>query len=203
MNITMTRRHALAGVTAAILAVLAGGPARATVPAADGFIKSFADQLVGIVNGPQAKDVKKQALVPVIEQNVDVAYIARFCLGRAWNSATPAQQGKYVTLFHQVLLNNISGHLGDYQGVSYTLTGSRAQGDDTVVGTEIVRPNAPVADVQWVISTKSGSQKVVDLVAEGTSQRLTFRNDYASYLRQHGNDVDALLAAMQAQLNGN
>jgi phospholipid transport system substrate-binding protein len=47
-----------------------------------------------------------------------------------------------------------------------------------------------------------GSPKIVDVVAEGTSLRLTQRSDYASYLSQHGNNVDALIAAMKAQLSG-
>ena len=67
----------------------------------------------------------------MIDSDVDVARIARFCLGRFWASATPAQQAEYTTLFHQVLLNEISGHLGDYRGVSYVMNGDSTQGDDT------------------------------------------------------------------------
>jgi phospholipid transport system substrate-binding protein len=198
----LSRRGFLAA--SAVIAVLAiiPLPASAAVPGAETFMKNFADQMVAIVNGPQPHDAKKAALAPVIDANVDVPTIARFCLGRAWNTATPAQQEKYVTLFHQWLLNDIAAHLGDYQGVSYTLTGTHPQGGDALVGTSIVRPNAPVADVQWVISTVGGAPKVVDVVAEGTSMRLTQRQDYASYLRQHGNDLDALLAALGRQLSG-
>jgi len=204
-----SRRHflaatALAAASFAVLTVLPLWPlpAHAAAQGADGFMKSFADQMVSIVNGPLGHDAKRAALTPIIDANVDVATIARFCLGRTWNTATPAQQDKYVAMFHQVLLNAIAGHLGDYQGVSYSLTGSHAQGGDIMVGTTILRPNAPPADVQWVVSTASGSAKVIDVVAEGTSMRLTQRQDYSSYLRQHGNDVDALLAAMSHQLAG-
>ena len=198
----LSRRGFLAASAVTAVLAIVPLPASAAVPGAETFMKNFADQMVAIVNGPQPHDAKKAALAPVIDANVDVPTIARFCLGRAWNTATPAQQEKYVVLFHQVLLNDISGHLGDYQGVSYTMTGTQPQGDDVLVGTMITRPNAPVADVKWVISTRGGAPKVVDVVAEGTSLRLTQRQDYASYLRQHGNDVDALLAAMSRQLSG-
>jgi phospholipid transport system substrate-binding protein len=133
---------------------------------------------------------------------VDVAAIAKFCLGRFWTTATPAQQQDYTRLFHQVLLNNISGHLGEYQGVTFTMTGSHAQGEDTLVGTVINRPNAPAANVQWVVRDGAGAPKVLDLVAEGTSLRLTQRQDYASYLSRHGESIDALIAALKRQLNG-
>ncbi len=185
---------------ALLLGLLAARPAAAQQAVADSFVKNFADRLVAVVNGPGSQAAKQQALAPLIDQSVDVPTVARFCLGRFWNSATPAQQTAYTQLFHQVLLNNISGHLGDYQGVSYSMTGSHAQGDDTLVGTLINRPNAPAANVQWVVRTSGGAPKVLDVVAEGTSLRLTQRQDYASYLSHHGSDLDALIAALRRQL---
>jgi phospholipid transport system substrate-binding protein len=201
-----SRRRFLA--TSASLAVLAIVGVSAPPPAfaqaaapADAFVRHFADELLEIVNGAQATDAKRVALQPVIDENVDVPTIARFCLGRFWNTATPAQQAAYTQLFHQVLLNNITGHLGEYRGVKFTMLGSHAQGDDMLVSTTIIRPNAPDANVQWVVSTKTGSPKVIDVVAEGTSLRLTQRQDYASYLVRHNENIDQLIAALKRQLN--
>jgi len=196
-----SRRTVLTGAAALVLAGITGlRPAMAQQAQADAFVKAFANQLVAVVNGPGSSASKQQALAPLIENSVDVAAIARFCLGRYWNTATPAQQATYTQLFHQVLLNNISGHLGEYQGVTYTMTGSHPQGDDTLVGTVINRPNAPPANVQWVV--RNGTPKILDVVAEGTSLRLTQRQDYSSYLSRHGGSIDALLAALKRQLNG-
>ncbi len=197
----VTRRLFLAGAAAiALLGVASLRPAMAQQGPADAFVKNFADHLVAVVNGPGSAASKQQALGPLIDDSVDVAAIARFCLGRFWNSATPAQQQTYTQLFHQVLLNNISGHLGEYQGVTFTMTGSHPQGEDTLVGTIINRPNAPPANVQWVVRTGS-APKVLDVVAEGTSLRLTQRQDYASYLSRHSDNIDALIAALKRQLN--
>ena len=196
-----TRRTFLAlSAAAAVLASFGAPLAQAQGSAAASFVNGFARDLVAIVNGPQSAVQKRAALGPVIDANVDVAKIARFCLGRYWTRATPEQQAQYTTLFHQKLLNNISGHLGDYRGVAYSLQGETAQGTNMLVGTAIVRPNAPTANVQWVVDTSGGAPKVVDVVAEGTSMRLTERSDYASYLSQHGGDVGALLSALQRQL---
>jgi phospholipid transport system substrate-binding protein len=201
MHIELTRRRLLAFTAAtALVAGFAGVPAFAQAAGANGFVKAFADKLVSIVNGPQANAEKKAALGPVIDGNVDVARIAKFCLGRFWATATPAQQSEYTTLFHQVLLNEISGHLGDYRGVTYSMTGDTSQGQDTLVGTLINRPNAPSANVKWVVDSSAGAPKIVDVIAEGTSMRLTQRNDYASYLSQHGNSIEALIAALKKQL---
>ncbi len=198
---TLTRRAFLISAGAALLAFGAARPASAQRSAASGFINQFATELTGIVNGPQGVAEKKAALGPVIDRNVDVAKIARFCLGRFWSTATPEQQRQYTAMFHQVLLNSISGNLGKFRGVSYTMQGETSQGSNTLVGTIINRPNAPPANVQWVVDSSSGSPKVVDVVPEGTSLRLTQRSDYASYLSRHGNDISALLSALQQQLN--
>jgi phospholipid transport system substrate-binding protein len=201
MNIALTRRRLLAFTAVTALVATCGlGPAYGQSSGANAFVKQFANSLVSIVNGPEGNAQKKASLGPVIDNNVDVARIARFCLGRFWATATPAQQSEYTTLFHQVLLNEISGHLGDYRGVSYAMTGDTSQGADTLVGTLINRPNAPAANVKWVVDSSGGSPKVVDVIAEGTSMRLTQRNDYASYLSQHGNSIDALIAALKKQL---
>ncbi len=61
-------------------------------------------------------------------------------------------------------------------------------------------PNSAPTNVRWVVSTATGTPKIVDVVAEGTSLRLTQRSDYASYMSRNGNNVDALLAAMKRQV---
>jgi phospholipid transport system substrate-binding protein len=201
MHTALTRRRLLAfAAVTALVAACGAGPAYAQSAGANAFIKGFADNLVSIVNGPEPTAQKKAALAPVIDNDVDVARIAHFCLGRFWATATPAQQSEYTQLFHQVLLNEISGHLGDYRGVSYAMTGDTSQGANTLVGTLINRPNAPAVNVKWVVDSSGGAPKVVDVIAEGTSMRLTQRNDYASYLSQHGNSIEALIAALKKQL---
>ena len=200
---SLTRRSLLGLSAAASLLAVSGmalpGSSRAfAASSASAEVKTFADQLVAIVNSSQSNPAKKAALGPVIDRNVDVNKIARFCLGRFWATATPAQQSQYLTIFHQVLLNNIQGHLGEYAGVSYVMNGETQKGEATLVGTAITRPNAPTANVQWVVDSNN---KVVDVVAEGTSLRLTERQDYASYLGQHNNDIAALLTALQRKLD--
>jgi phospholipid transport system substrate-binding protein len=202
MTILLNRRHMLALAGACMLAGAFAMPARAQGSDASAFLKQFADRLVAVVNGPGDTASKRQQLQPIIDGDVDVAGIARFCLARAWSTATPAQQQTYIQLFHQVLLNNISGHLGEYKGVSYTMNGTRPQGDAVVVDSVITRPTAPPANVSWVIGNANGAQKILDVIAEGTSLRLQQRDDYTSYLHRHNNNVDALNAALQRQVSG-
>jgi len=166
------------------------------------FVQHFGTELVAVINSKDSVAQKKAALVPLIQENIDVDAIGRYCLGRYWKVATPEQRTEYLKLFQQVMLNAVSERMvGDYQGVSFTIGGTtKVEGDEVVDGT-IIRPGNPPANVQLEISSASGTPKVVDLKGEGASLRLTQRGDYASFIAQHGGQVDALLKALQRQVS--
>ncbi len=199
--IKTTRRLVLAALTGAMALAILPPAARADTAADTAMVRAFGTQLVAVVNGPGTLAQKHGQLQPVINAAVDVPGVARFCLGQFWNVATPAQQQRFVGLFHLVLVTSITGHLGDFAGVSFSMTGTEQRGSDAYVGTTVRRPEAPPAEVQWVVSEASGAPRIVDVVAEGTSLRLTQRSDYLSYMSQHGNQVEALLAAIQHQVS--
>ncbi len=164
------------------------------------FVKSAVDQLMAIVNKPGSPQGKHTELTRVVEQNVDINEIAKFSLGRFWRTAAPEQQKQYVTLFHDVLVNNITGKIGDYEGVRLVMGKSQMREDTEIVSTMVERPNNPPTNVDWVLSTASGGPRVIDVIAEGTSLRLTQRQDYAAYLSRNNNNVQALIDAMRQQL---
>jgi phospholipid transport system substrate-binding protein len=193
----LTRRNTLL-LGAAAVATLVAAP-QAWAQDATGFVVNLGNQLTAVVNGPGSYEEKKRRLEPLIEQAVDVDTIAQFCLGLYWRRANPQQQQEFVRLFHTVLMNNIGGKLGQFQGVTFRPTTTTQREGDSVVGTVIQRPNQQPNNVQWVVSTASGRPKIIDVQAEGVSLRLTQRNDYSAYISGHGGSVDALLAAMRHQ----
>ena len=164
------------------------------------FVQQLGTQLVQVVDGAGSDAQKASALVPIIDRSVDSDAIARFCLGVASRTATPQQVADFQQVFHQVLLNNITLRIGKFRGVSFSMTQTQARGDESYVGTIIKRPNEDPNNVQWVVSRSTGAPKIVDVVAEGTSLRQTQRSDYRSFLQQHNNDVNALLAALRRQV---
>ena len=61
------------------------------------------------------------------------------------------------------------------------------------------RPGNAPAKVDWLVSADSGSPKIIDVIAEGTSLRLTQRSDYSAYLARNNNNVQALIEALRQQ----
>ncbi|MGE0417445.1 MAG: phospholipid-binding protein MlaC [Acetobacteraceae bacterium] len=188
-----------AAVSTAVLRPVAPAVAQGA-DRASAFIKSTGDKLVAVINSSAPAQQKRKELTSIIESTVDIDGVARFCLGRFWRQATPDQQKNYIVLFRQVLVTSISVKLGEYQGVRFTIGRSRPQDGEQVVSTVIERPNNAPATVEWVVGHPQSSPKIIDVIAEGTSLRITQRSDYASFLQRNGNNIDALLTAMRNQL---
>jgi len=167
---------------------------------ASAFVKHIGDKLVAVVNGPESEREKRTKLTAIIDTAVDVDGVARFCLGRFWRNASGEQQQRYTELFHQVLVNNITSKLGEYRGVRFTMGRAQQRDDNMVVSTVVERPNNPPTNVDWIISNFASDPKIIDVIAEGTSLRLTQRQDYASYLSHNNNNIDALINAMRQQV---
>ena len=167
---------------------------------ASAFVKNIGDRLVAVVNGAESDREKRAKLTSIIDGAVDVDGVARFCLGRYWRGASAEQQQRYTELFHQVLVNNITAKLGEYRGVRFVMGRAQQRDDNTVVSTVVERPNNPPTNVDWIIGSDTSNPKIIDVVAEGTSLRLTQRQDYASYLSRNNNNIDALINAMRQQV---
>ena len=205
----LTRRKSLSMIAALATAVaLPAVVARRAYasPAGDrasAFIKATGVKLVAAINaaGPIAQ--RRQVVAGIIDSDVDVDSVARFCLGRFWRTATPAQQQQYLSLFRNMLVANISLKLGEYQGVRFTVGATQDRDEGEIVSTVIARPNNAPTNIQWLVANATTAPKIIDVIAEGTSLRLTQRDDYASFLSQHGNSVDALLGAIRQQVTQN
>ena len=165
------------------------------------FIQNFGNHLVTIIDSPVSIPEKKQKLIPLVQQNVDFNAIGRYCLGRFWKVATAQQQARYLKLFHQFLMNAITDKLGDYRGVQFTIGKITQNGDNDFVETSITRLQQPPVNMQWVVSYTSGSPKIIDVIGEGASLRLTQRSDYSAFITHHGGNIDVLLNALQKKIN--
>lgn len=200
----ITRRTLL--LTSAATAFVLGTPIGRALAQADRsaeasrFVDQFGTELVRIVNGSADLSAKRQEMQPLVERALAVNEIGAFVLGPYWRVATPAQQQRFLELFHAVLIKNITDKLGDFRGVGFQMTQTVARGGDYYVGTLISRPNQQPNNAQWVVSFESGRPLIVDVVAEGTSLRQTQRSDYSAFISRNGRNVDALLNAMQRQV---
>lgn len=194
------RQFAFAIAAAAVLAASSAAGATDLAPRAARFIEARAAEVLEIINRPGSLEEKREKVAEILRQAVDVRGVAQFVLGRHWRTATEAQRNEYVALFEQVLVRNLSARFGELAGVTVTVSRHQMVSDDeAVVTTVVARPNAPAVTLDWRVAEVEGNPRIVDLVAEGTSLRITQRSEYGAVVQRSGG-MDGLLRAMRQQL---
>jgi len=180
----------------------AAGAQQIDLARATAFIRSTGDDLVSAINGGVGTVADRRQRVGVIlRRAVDVEGVGRFILGRWWRTATPEQQAEYLKLFEEVLIRNLSARFGEFQGVRFTLGRSQSRTEeDALVSTLVERPGSPAFGLDWRVSDVGAQPRIVDVIAEGASLRLTTRSEYSSVITRGGNTVSALLIAMRQQI---
>jgi len=112
-----TRRPLLCAIGSAVLAAVPlvdirgeAGPSWAAT-----YIRRVGDELAAIMATAGSSDARRQRLQPFLDRVVDIDGVARFCLGRFWQQATPVQRQEYLRLFRGTLTNAVLGRVGDYE----------------------------------------------------------------------------------------
>jgi phospholipid transport system substrate-binding protein len=201
---TIPRRLVLAAFGTGLGGLAAGRPAAAQSDPgrAASFIQSTGQELVAALNDTGADlATRRLRVAAVLKRAVDVEGVGRFIIGRWWRQASAAEQQEYIKLFEETLIRNLSARFGEYQGVRFSL--GRAQQrteDDVLVNTVIERPNTAPFSLDWRVGDIGGQPRVVDVIAEGTSLRLTQRSEYSAVVQRNNGSVAALLQAMRGQI---
>jgi phospholipid transport system substrate-binding protein len=176
-------------------------PASAQQDPAVAFIQRRGEQLLAIVNGDGPGTQKQQQVARLLAETVDMDGVGRFVVGRYWRTASQQEQREFLKLFHDLLVETISVRFGELKGLKFQVTGpTRRDEESQGVGTVIERPGQPPAAVEWRIAGQGSDLRVIDLIAEGTSLRLTQRGEYTAVLQRNSGRFDALLGAMKRQL---
>jgi phospholipid transport system substrate-binding protein len=200
-DLLLTTAAATGGLFGPLMLSRAGW-AESDTAQAGAFIKSAGDELSAIAESQEPDGTRRNRVQRFIERTVDVDGVARFCLGRYWRAASTEQQHTYTQLFRGVLMNVVFNRITDYgKSDVRVVTGRPERRDEGIfVPTLVQRTSGEPAHVTWVVQTEGQAPRIVDLVVEGASLRLTVRSDYSAFLLKHNDDVGALLDALRQQL---
>ncbi len=178
------------------------GHAEIDTARAAAFVRDAGNELVAAIND-QRSDVaaRREKVAAVLRRAVDIEGTGRFILGRYVRQASPAELAEYNRLFDDIIVRNLSARFGEYRGVRFSLGRSQQRTEeDVLVNTIIERPNQPAFSLDWRVAEVGGQPRVVDVIAEGTSLRLTTRSEYSAVIQRNGGRVAALLDAMRNQI---
>ena len=199
-RVLMSRRLLLTG-----FAGLASFPARAQsmdISRATAFVNKAGQDLVNAINDPRLNlTQRRDKVASILRTAIDIEGTGRFILGRYVRQASPAELQDYLKLFDEIIIRNLSARFGEYRGVKFSLGRSQQRTEeDALVSTLIERPNSPAFTLDWRVAEINGQPRVVDVIAEGTSLRLTTRSEYAAVIQRNNGRVASLLDAMRGQI---
>jgi phospholipid transport system substrate-binding protein len=176
------------------------GPGRAEEPAI-AFVRQIGSEMPAVLANAHTLDEKRARLAPFVSRVVDVDAVARYCLGHYWARATASQQQEYEALFRTVLINTIALWSGDYQkpggNTSVTMQTPVVKADGTYVPTLVQAGDAPPVHITWVVAMNETPPRMLDVMAEGLSVRVTERSDYVSFLSHHDGNIDSLIQILR------
>jgi phospholipid transport system substrate-binding protein len=200
----MTRRILLTApfAAAAALALPRQGQAQMDLGRATAFVQAAGNDLVATINDPRLDlPTRRDRVAAILRRTIDIEGTGRFILGRYVRQASPAELAEYNRLFDDIIVRNLSARFGEYRGVKFSLGRSQQRTEeDALVNTVIERPSTPAFSLDWRVSEIGGQPKVVDVIAEGTSLRLTTRSEYSAVIQRNGGRVASLLEAMRNQI---
>ena len=195
----LTRRH-LCGLLLAGSVIVAAQPAAApaaqaapTVGQARAFIRQAGDSMIALLNEPGDWNAKRHKLEEVIAEKMDVPGIARFSLGRFWNVASNTQREELTRLLPMVLLGELARSVGILEGITFTIDRSIQHEAWVDVWTTVYRPGNARRRVDWLVGLPDGKLRIIDILAEGSSLRITQREDLAGFMAQHHHSIELLL----------
>lgn len=187
------------------LFVLLASLAQAQTPAPDVLVKTITDEVAAAIKKDkaiQSGDTAKAAeLIEVkIVPHFDFTRMARIAMARNWRSASPEQQKEIAAEFKTLLVRTYSTALVNYkeEKIDYKPLRAKPEDDEVTVRSE-VRPSGgtqPVSIDYEMEKTPSG-WKVYDVKVGGVSLVTTYRDTFASEIRERG--IDGLIKSLAAK----
>jgi phospholipid transport system substrate-binding protein len=195
------RPRLLPAVIALIIGLAVGSPpAAAADPVA--LISDLGNRALEVLGNNVAAGQRQARFRELFNTDFDVPTIARFVLGRYWRIATPPQRQEFVRLFDEYIVLAYSNRLAEYSGETLHVTGSRPDGDGSIVTSEIVRPNgSPPAKVDWRLARTGDTYKITDVIVDGISMAVTQRSEFASVIQRHGGQIQGLLTLLRQKVD--
>jgi len=166
------------------------------------FINHFAEVGIDDILSANINEADKtERFRNLFNEGFDIPAIGRFVLTRNWRRANDTEKQEFVGLFEDVIVYTWSRRFSKYDGQTIDVRGTTPDGETgTLVDSAIVDSNGESISVQWRLRQREEGLRIVDVIVEGVSMAITYRQEYASVIRQRGG-LNGLLALLRQQVS--
>ena len=199
----MERRSFLMGAFILTAGILAAHPPAAAAADPTALISNLGREALAVLGKGTNESQRVARFRELLREDFDVPGIARFVLGRYWNTATEEQRAEFVKLFENYVAAAYATRLAEYAGEQFKVTGSRPDGGGAIVSSQILRPagSAPIK-VDWRLTGRNGNYKISDVSVDGISMAVTQRSEFASVIQHSGGQLQGLIAMLREKTGG-
>jgi phospholipid transport system substrate-binding protein len=182
-----------------VMAAAAALPRAASADGAIAFVQKLGDDALDLlVRQPGSDADRADRLRVILTNHFDLRTIGRAVLGPSWKSADEAQRATYLDTFEDYVVATYSLRVKDYSGeVFEVLKETPIDERDSLVATQIVRPNKPPLLVDYRVRNSDGAYKVVDVMVEGISMLTSQRQEFSAVIQRYG--LDGLISQLRAR----
>ena len=151
-----------------------------------------ADKDIQAGNPAKVADLVETRILP----HFDFARMTRIAVARNWHLATPAQQEALTFEFKTLLVRTYSGALSSYrdQELEYKPLRVAPDATDVTVKSEMRQAGKERMTIDYKMTKLSSGWKVYDIQIAGVSLVTTYRDTFASRVRDNG--IEGLIKAL-------
>ncbi|MDE2052565.1 MAG: ABC transporter substrate-binding protein, partial [Gammaproteobacteria bacterium] len=162
-------------------------PSQVVQTAADGLLKALDANRQEYRNSP----AKVQALVDqYILPHIDTQFAAQLVLGRYWRTATAQQRQRFINAFYHSMLNNYGAAIVEFTSNTLKVypTNVSPGSQNATVRTQMGRSSGAPVSVNYYMHLTPQGWKAWDVVIDGVSYVMSYRQDFGSQIAQQGID---------------
>ncbi|MEM6408812.1 MAG: ABC transporter substrate-binding protein [Pseudomonadota bacterium] len=194
----LNRRQFAASLVATSAVALTTGPGLAL---SGGQAETLVQSAVSDINRIIASGKSQNAMIAdferVFNRYADVYFIALVTLGPARRTASKSEVDAYVSAFRGYFTRKYGKRFNEFVGGEITINGSRKVKNDVQVDTTArLRGQSPFS-VTWLVSDRSGSAKISNIIIEGINTLTSERTEIGAMLDRRGGSVSRLTADLR------
>jgi len=169
----------------------------------ESYAKDFAQTALNILHDVKTPYAHRQSVLrQSFSDTVDIDWIGKFVLGRAWKFATDEQRDTYMSLYRRFLTEiYVTQFAENPENAVYDIKvlGVNDEKERFTVHSVVTLVNRNVLKVDYLVSDKNDHYKVMDIIIENVSLIETHRAQFTEIANNAG--VDGVIGKLRELLD--
>ncbi|MGR6034552.1 MAG: HpnM family protein [Candidatus Nitrosoglobus sp.] len=140
-----------------------------------------------------------QRLLPIITQEFDLPFIARYTLGSSWDELNNEQRNQFIETFQELSVTDYARHFDDYSGQHFTIEGEASLPRSGMrVRSKLIDPNGSNVIFDYLLRKVDNQWRIVNVIANGVSDLAVKRAEYRQIIKTEG--FNSLLTKLREKI---